>query len=395
MSKALPRGLHRRGDSLVATFALADGAIERRSLGEVSISWATEQLSIYKRQVREGSYQKKQPRAKEVSLTVAHLWAAYLRTYKLAGKKSAWRQEAAWLHLSGTFESMRPEQITTASVTAYQESRLAEGASAGTINRELSALSACLFCAAKMTGPGGKPLLERVVLFPSKLKESAPRKGFVTDREYAVLARNAKPLWLRALIECAYSFGFRRGELLNLRVRQVDFFGRWIQLEQGTTKNNEARKIKMTSEVFELMRACVHGKNPDDSVFTREDGKTPVRDPRDDWYTLCVASGLGQFIPAKRANGEDYSKYVGLNLHDFRRSAIRNLTRRGVSQTVAMRISGHKTASVFRRYDIVDEGDLEAATAKIEAGREVFAESGTGTSTKTDTVTFSSSAIAS
>jgi len=63
--KELPRGLHYRGDSIVATFALADGRIERRSLGEVSESWAVEQLAIYKRQVREGCYEPKKPRVKE------------------------------------------------------------------------------------------------------------------------------------------------------------------------------------------------------------------------------------------------------------------------------------------------------------------------------------------
>jgi integrase len=64
-------------------------------------------------------------------------------------------------------------------------------------------------------------------------------EGFITDEQYRVLAVNAKPLWLRCLIAVAYSFGFRKGELLNLRVRQVDFFDRWLLLEQGTTKNDE------------------------------------------------------------------------------------------------------------------------------------------------------------
>lgn len=97
-----------------------------------------------------------------------------------------------------------------------------------------------------------------------------------------------------------------------------------------------------------------------------------------------MGSELGEWIPAKRKNGKDYLAYRGLNLHDFRRSAIRNMTRRGVTETVAMKISGHRTASVFRRYDITDERDLADATAKIELGRQVSIP-GTGTDTKTDT----------
>ena len=58
-------------------------------------------------------------------------------------------------------------------------------------------------------------------------------------------------------------------------------------------------------------------------------------------------------------------KYVGLLFHDLRRSGVRNLIRVGVQQKVAMSISGHKTASVFQHYNIVDERDI------LEAGRKL------------------------
>ncbi|HEY2547041.1 MAG TPA: hypothetical protein VGI46_13330 [Candidatus Acidoferrum sp.] len=75
-------------------------------------------------------------------------------------------------------------------------------------------------------------------------------------------------------------------------------------------------------------------------------GGQHVVDPREEWYSLCVSSGLGQWIPAKRKNGEEFKAYRGLGLHDFRRSAIRNMTFPGVSDVMAMKISRHKTASV-------------------------------------------------
>ena len=56
---------------------------------------------------------------------------------------------------------------------------------------------------------------------------------------------------------------------------------------------------------------------------------------------------------------------MGLLFHDLRRSGVRNLIRVGVQQKVAMSISGHKTASVFQRYNIVDERDI------MEAGRKL------------------------
>ncbi len=138
------------------------------------------------------------------------------------------------------------------------------------------------------------------------------------------------------------------------------------------------------ASVFTLLKSCCVGKNPDDYVFTRED-RSPVRDLRDEWYKLCVEAGFGGYVKAKPQNGKTYDKYVGLQPHDFRRTAVRNLIRSGVPQHTAMKISGHKTEEVFRRYDIIDEADLIDATRKLERQALGQAE----TDTKTDTSAFS------
>ena len=77
---------------------------------------------------------------------------------------------------------------------------------------------------------------------------------------------------------------------------------------------------------------------------------SPIRDIRGAWKTATEAAGLAGRIP-----------------HDFRRTAVRNLERAGVSRSVAMKLTGHKTESVYRRYAIVSEADLSAGVAKLAA----------------------------
>ena len=146
----------------------------------------------------------------------------------------------------------------------------------------------------------------------------------------------------------AYNFAWRKGELLSMRVEQVDLLSRTLRLEVGTTKNGKGRTVRMTQEVHTLLTACVVGKQKDDYVFTRANGK-PVKDFRRLWEVVCKRAGVPDLL-----------------FHDLRRTGVRNLRRLGVAESVAMKISGHKTASVFRRYDIIEESDLADAAARLD-----------------------------
>ncbi|WP_447971442.1 hypothetical protein [Nitrospira sp. M1] len=78
----------------------------------------------------------------------------------------------------------------------------------------------------------------------------------------------------------------------------------------------------------------------------------------------CVKVGLGRWEKPKEKEVLN-RRYRGALVHDFRRTAVRNLVRAGVPEKVAMKITGHKTRAVFDRYNIVNVQDL------MEAGRKM------------------------
>ena len=227
--------------------------------------------------------------------------------------------------------------MTTDLLKAFVDKRQGQGAENATINRELAVLKRML-----RLGTRTVPALVTSALpyFP-KLKENPPRRGFLTQAEYDLLRPHATELWLRGLVATSYSFGQRRSELMELRCSQVIPEDNWIQLDE--TKNGESRGVKMTSEVRALILALIEGKGRNDFVFTRENGER-VKDFLGAWKKMLEAAG----VPFRL-------------FHDMRRSAIRNMIRRGDDRDAAKKLSGHKTDHVFSRYNIQDESDAEDA----------------------------------
>lgn len=231
----------------------------------------------------------------------------------------------------------------------------------------------------------------RVAINPARHVQRRPdtniRQGFIDDAQYRVLSVASEVLWLRTMLALGYTYGWRAGELAGLRVAQVDSVARTIRLNSGTTKNTDGRVVKLTGECFELVSACVEGKQPSDHVLTREKGQH-VKNYRSAWEQLCASVGLGRFIcgtcktqgpvttavgraclVCSKAKRRGIFRYTGILFHDLRRSAVRNLERAGVSRSVAMKISGHRTESIYRRYAIVSEADLAEAVTRLERVR--------------------------
>src|ERR1035437_6438138 len=247
------------------------------------------------------------------------------------------------------FGKLRADKVTTAHLLEYRKQRTAAGRSASTANRELVILRAALRAAAHATPP--MIALASIPRFTLEDERPFARTGFVVDDQFSkVLAE--LPSHLHPLTVCAYNSAVRVGALKKIAWPQVDFQAGLIRLYK--TKNHEPRTIPFLGDMeTHLLAAKAH---------------------RDEFYADCkwVFSHLGEQIRSFKGSWEAAVKRAGypdLLFHDFRRSGIRNLKRAGVSDTVAMRISGHKTRAVFDRYNIVDEGDLTDAAAKVKAFR--------------------------
>lgn len=118
-------------------------------------------------------------------------------------------------------------------------------------------------------------------------------------------------------------------------------------------------------------------------IFHR-DGE-PIGDYRKAWATACVMAGLGRLVcpqckglvdsdnkcvSCAKQWSRDRLKYKGRIFHDFCRTAVRDMVRAGVPETVATSISGHKTRSMFDRYNIHDERDQREALRATQSYRE-------------------------
>jgi integrase len=176
------------------------------------------------------------------------------------------------------------------------------------------------------------------------------RTGFFEPEQYAAVLAHLSA-FLRPVMQFAYITGWRiASEVLGLQWRQVDFAAAEVRLDVGTTKNQEGRTFPFTPE----LRAVLEAQYAAHLRLARTGQIVP-------WvFFRLVAKGRRGPLQAKRIRRFDKAWKNACRLagcpgripHDFRRTAIRNLVRAGVPERVAMQMTGHKTRSVFERYNI-------------------------------------------
>ncbi len=276
----------------------------------------------------------------------------FLGDYQINQKRSLIRAQLSVRHLEGFFGGMRIVDITTPRIQAYIEKRIGQGAANATINRELAALKRMLRMGAQQT----PPKVNRVPHIPM-LKESNIRKGFFEYGEFLAL-REALPEYLKGFVTFAYKTGWRFSEISGLTWPQVDLEQGIVRIEPGESKNEEGRTIYLDEELKQMLIRQLEEKKARDRegqitpyVFPSpcNGGLRKLNDVRKAWATACAEARIGERL-----------------FHDLRRTGVRDMVRAGIPERVAMMISGHKTRSVFERYNIVSDADLKMAAAKRE-----------------------------
>jgi integrase len=242
--------------------------------------------------------------------------------------------------------------ITTTHVRHYVARRQEEGAKNATINRELAVLKRAFTLAIAAGSLATRPHI-------ALLREDNVRRGFFERHEFEAVRRRLPPD-LADFVTFLYLTGWRwRSEARRLRWTDVSFAACEVRLDPGTTKTGEGRVFPFTAELRALLqrRQTVTRKReqalsrPVPQVFTRPNG-TPLGTFNKSWATACRVAGV-----------------PGRVLHDFRRTAVRNLIRAGVPERVAMQLVGWKSRQMLDRYHIVNTADLIAAARRLDAAR--------------------------
>ena len=318
-----------------------NGAREEIRTNATNRSEALTELSNLRAKMADGSYDPDAARTR-----VVDLYDDLCRDYAINQRHSSLANR--WKHLAPVFGNDRAQSVTTPRLRLYIENRLNEGAQPATVQRELATLRRMF----RLGLQAGKVL--RVPYFPT-IQVDNIRTGFF-ERDEFERVRGELPEYLQPLATVAYWTGWRRNELLNLEGRQVDLQAGTVRLDPGTTKNRQGRVVYLPPEALEALRVwrekTATVEREQSRIITRvfHHHGEPIRDFYTAWRNACARAGI-----------------AGRKLHDFRRTAARNYVRSGVPERVAMQILGHKTRSIFDRYNITSEGDLQAAAERVAA----------------------------
>jgi integrase len=278
-------------------------------------------------------------------LTVAQVLDDYLAWLKQRGARAYGAAEDRARAVKADLGTVRAATLTPTMIRAFMDRRLAAGYAAATVSKGEVAVLRAAFRMAQ-----ADERLTAIPRFPSLQVDNA-REGFVNPGEFqAIAAALGEPY--RDAVTFTYLAARRIGEVVGIPWAWVDRESgeiRWPPLKNGR---------RLTLPLTPALRAIIERR----------------------WQARAIGDWLSPWVFHVGRRGHmslsglryQWQKAAGkagrpeLLLHDLRRSGIRNMRRLGIPRSVAKKISGHLSDSVFQRYDIVDIEDRTAALEKVE-----------------------------
>lgn len=275
----------------------------------------------------------------ESDVTFAELAQGYLHDYEVNGNRSVRDARRNVEALSQHFGGLKALEIRQAHIQAYIASRRSSGLQNASINRELAALRRMFSIAIEHEVLSRGPKIKL-------LKEDNVRRNFLTPADFEAI-RAHLPGYLRDALGWLYLSGGRKNEMVSLLWRDVSETEVTIRAEN--TKTKRSRTIPLVGELSEIIERAKANRRLDCVYVFHRHGRT-LGDFRKAWDRARVAAG-----------------YSETWIHDFRRSAARNLVRTpGVSMHTAMAVGGWRTPSIFQRYDIQVIEDMKDALERTQ-----------------------------
>ncbi|HEY5444502.1 MAG TPA: site-specific integrase, partial [Pyrinomonadaceae bacterium] len=143
--------------------------------------------------------------------------------------------------------------------------------------------------------------------------------------------------------------GPRLSEILNLTWDRVDMHRGFLKLRSVDTKTREPRQVPLTPVVLGALRDLSKVRSLKCPYVFQFEGK-PIKRVKRAFHTAVRTAGIQD-----------------LRFHDLRHCAATNLRRAGIDTVTAMKIVGHKSEKMHRRYNSVSESDLSAAARKLDS----------------------------
>ncbi|SLM49332.1 putative Integrase family protein [Nitrospira japonica] len=329
------------GNSLVLASGVAGARKKRWKVGCLNKTMAREMEAAIKTRILLG--QEKSMYAKPVLFKE---WASiYLDLEEVKSLRSIeGRTHSVQAHLIPFFGRKLLSEIKPQDVESFRSQRRKNNgkpASIQTINHDHVALKHCLNVAIRrgilQSNPASK------VPMPNPHNE---RDRVLTETEWVNLYQVAKS-HLKPVLVIAYQLGQRFSEIVSLTWDRVDLRRGFITLRRGDTKTRVARQIPMTPDVQRALQRLAKARSlASRYVFTYK-GR-PLKRVSRSFTTALKSAGITDF-----------------RFHDLRHCASTNMRRAGVDTATAMKIVGHKSEKMWKRYNAIEERDLTQAAQKV------------------------------